>query len=91
HCQLAAHTCTQGPATRIINGMPVYRDCWEYKDDYSCLMPSKSNDCQPLKDRGCTPVDSTCLTQDPNGFGCTMKQISYSCVIRQGETRTEED
>lgn len=91
HCQLAAHTCTQGPGTRVINGMPVYRDCWEYKDDYSCLLPSKTNDCQPLKDKGCTPLDSTCLTQDPNGFGCTMKQISYSCVIRQGETRTEED
>lgn len=91
HCQLASHTCTQGPATRIINGLPVYKDCWEYKDEYSCLMPTKNDDCQDLRNKGCTQVDSTCLTQDPNGFGCTMKQISYSCLIRKGETKTEED
>ncbi|NCN89135.1 MAG: conjugal transfer protein TraN, partial [Gallionella sp.] len=38
-CTLAAHTCTEPGGTRIINGLAVAKDCWAWRDDYSCMGP----------------------------------------------------
>lgn len=37
-----------------------------------------TNDCQPLIDRGCTPVSSQCVDPLPSG-GCDMSERTYSC------------
>ena len=89
-CYLASHVCVEGPETRMINGLPVYKECWKYKDDYSCINPNKQNDCQPLIDKGCSKIEESCIeSTDP--IGCVMKQITYSCITQKGTTTTVED
>ncbi|HEE9761710.1 TPA: conjugal transfer protein TraN [Pseudomonas putida] len=89
-CYLASHTCVEGPETRVINGLPVYKACWKYDDDYSCINPNKENDCQQYEDKGCTKIDETCIeSTDP--IGCVMAQVTYSCITKKGETTTTED
>ncbi|MGN4070312.1 conjugal transfer protein TraN, partial [Burkholderia gladioli] len=31
-CQLTGSTCVEPAATRVINGISVYQDCWNYQD-----------------------------------------------------------
>lgn len=89
-CTLASHTCVEGAETRVINGLPVYKDCWKWQDDYACINTTPKNDCQEYIDKGCKKLDETCVeSTDP--VGCVMKQITYSCVTKQGTTTTGED
>lgn len=89
-CYLASHTCVEGPETRVINGLPVYKACWRYQDDYSCINPNKQNDCQQYIDKGCKKIDETCIeSTDP--IGCVMSQVTYSCLTEKGTTTTTKD
>ena len=36
-CQKLSETCVEGPQTRDIGGYPVYRDCWRYRAQFSCV------------------------------------------------------
>lgn len=89
-CYKASQTCVEGPQTRIINGLPVYKACWRYEDKYSCIKPDKENDCQQFEDKGCKKIDETCIeSTDP--IGCVMAQVTYSCITKKGETTTSQD
>jgi conjugal transfer mating pair stabilization protein TraN len=90
YCTLASEQCTEGPETRIINGLAVYKDCWQYQRDYSCVDPNPVNDCQPLIDKGCTQVARDCIATDDQ-LGCVASTLQYSCMTRPGTTRTVQD
>ena len=60
-CAIASHICVEPAATRIINGLPVYKDCWSWQDNYSCL-GTPQTDCGALQARGCALNTSQCLT-----------------------------
>jgi len=40
-CHYDTKECTQGPQTRIIEGIPITRDCWQEKLTYACDYPTK--------------------------------------------------
>ncbi|WP_432263232.1 conjugal transfer protein TraN [Cupriavidus sp. TMH.W2] len=89
-CSLASHTCVEPAGTRVINGLPVYKDCWKWQDDYACIDPAQKSDCQQYIDNGCKKLDEQCISStDP--IGCVMKQVTYSCVTKKGTTTTVED
>ena len=75
-CMLASHTCVEPAGTRTIDGLPVYKDCWAWQDDYSCLGPIKS-DCADLQNRGCTLSSSKCVSYGINNT-CTLTEHVYS-------------
>src|SRR5207249_12327184 len=67
-CSYASKVCIQGlspgfrpgkPQTRLIEGVPITRDCWQEKLTYACEYPAK-DDCGPLRARGCAQISSTC-------------------------------
>ena len=66
-CVKNTEVCVEGPATRDISGFPVYRDCWRTTSEYSCLSQNSTEDCQPLRDRGCSQVGSSCVETNPQG------------------------
>lgn len=35
-CTVLRTECVEGPAEKIINGVPVYKDCWKYEHTYVC-------------------------------------------------------
>ena len=76
-CELAGQVCTQGAATRNINGLDVYKDCWEYEYQYTCLGDVDYNDCSAL-DKNCTYQSKQCIAKDSNG-SCMNYERYYEC------------
>ncbi len=77
-CQLSAKTCVDGPATKNINGLDVYKDCWQWKEDYNCVVSNPADYCMPLKAAGCTKQSETCTTTAFTG-ACIEKEFNYFC------------
>jgi conjugal transfer mating pair stabilization protein TraN len=89
-CDLAEHRCVEGAETRIINGLPVYKDCWHWEDRYTCISADSTSDCAELVSRGCTSIATTCIESLPDGR-CTLNESTYSCQISPEETREVMD
>ena len=78
---------TQGPETRVINGVSVYRDCWQYRSTYLCDGDHKE-DCKHLKEKGCFQIASSCAehtrvehTRDQESpKGCALYKQTYQCL-----------
>ena len=86
-CQKNSEICVEGPATRNIGGYPVYRDCWRYRAQYSCVSQTMTDDCQPLRDRGCSQVGSSCVDTNPQG-ACMLYEQTWQCRVSSGSTST---
>ncbi len=39
-CQRDAAVCVDGPATKMISGYPVTRECWRHEERYTCRIPA---------------------------------------------------
>lgn len=60
-CRKTQSICTQGAGTRIISGTPVYKDCWQYQDTYSCYENNNADTCAPLRPiQGCFELSANC-------------------------------
>ncbi len=86
-CQKASEVCVDGPATKEISGYPVYRECWRYQATFSCLSQQTVDDCQPLRDRRCSQIDSSCLNATSSGM-CQLYEQTYQCKVAGGTTST---
>ncbi|MDP4154228.1 MAG: conjugal transfer protein TraN [Bacillota bacterium] len=75
-CGYYSRVCTQGPATRVINGVPITRDCWQMTMTYACSFPAK-DDCGPLRARGCAQIHSQC--KQYVGNACVVYGQTYQC------------
>jgi len=75
-CGYHTKVCTQGPETRMIEGVPITKDCWQYIMTYSCARPSK-DDCGPLRARGCAQINSACKQRVGNA--CVVYKQTYQC------------
>jgi conjugal transfer mating pair stabilization protein TraN len=75
-------SCVSGAQTRVINGLSVARDCWEYNKQYSCKAEF-IDDCADYED-SCTLKNNICLTSDSSG-NCTYYTNTYSCPIPSAE------
>ncbi|WP_043810306.1 conjugal transfer protein TraN [Rubrivivax gelatinosus] len=90
-CQRASHTCVEPAETRTVQGVKLYKDCWRWEDQYSCVATSPTNDCEKLKsDPACTYESESCVETDPK-LGCILKDVRYSCVTKAGSTNTVQD
>ena len=75
--------CTQGPETRVFDGVEVFHPCWEHTFTYACSAPCADN-CGPLRARGCVQTHSSC--KQHIGPFCVVYQQTYQC---KGETKTQ--
>lgn len=84
-CTQAQEICVEGPETRNINGLPVYKDCWKWERTYACSIGQYTNYCAPLAAVGCTKTGTgTCTQYDLLGE-CMVMENTYSCDARQSE------
>lgn len=86
-CIKNSQVCVEGPATRNVGGYSVYRDCWRTTSQYSCISQSTSDDCQSLRERGCSQVDSSCVETNPQ-VACMVYEQTWQCRIASGTTST---
>lgn len=75
-CRLNGEYCSDASATRIIDGLPVTRDCWEQKATFSCSFGS-IDECGPQKNKGCLQIGSQCARFEQNY--CALYRQTYSC------------
>jgi conjugal transfer mating pair stabilization protein TraN len=81
-CTVGTTTCVAGPEVRIIMGFPVSRDCWQYKQAYTCLAgaDSQSTSCKPFKsDPTCEVIGKTCLSfaESEETVGATPSECQH--------------
>lgn len=86
-CQKVTESCVEGPETRNIGGYPVYRACWRFRAQYSCVSQTMTDDCQPLRDRGCSQVGSSCVDTNAQG-ACMLYEQTWQCRVSSGSTST---
>ncbi len=84
-CVKDSERCIEGPATRQIGGQSVYRDCWRKRASFNCVSSRTENDCQPLRDRGCSQVDSVCVDTNASGQ-CMLFEQTWQCRLATGGT-----
>lgn len=75
-CGYVSRVCTAPNQTRIIEGIPITRACWQETQTYSCSFPAK-DDCSPLRARGCAQIHSECKQRVGNA--CVVYQQTYQC------------
>ncbi|MBE8574105.1 type-F conjugative transfer system mating-pair stabilization protein TraN [Vibrio sp. OPT18] len=74
-CSSSQFTCIEGPETRIINGVEVYRSCWKKRETYTCRYP---NTCSNLLTN---PNDTlTCKLSEPDKRYCKIA-IQNQCLV----------
>lgn len=81
-CEQTQNVCVDGPSTKVINGVSVRKDCWEWKKQFTCLEPNVADYCRPLKDTSsqCEVGGQKCIENDKNGV-CLKYEHIYSCGI----------
>jgi conjugal transfer mating pair stabilization protein TraN len=87
NCAIASETCMEGPQTRNINGLDVYKECWRYERSYTCNGTTMVNQCASLQAAGCTETASVCNDRLADGT-CSMLQHTYQCRDGGGVTST---
>lgn len=87
NCTLASHTCTQPGGTRKINGLDVYKDCWEWSDEYVCASTEMKSDCADLRNNNaCSEKSTICLDALPAGQ-CGLFERKFECKVKDGNTQ----
>lgn len=80
---LLSSTCTSGPETRYIKGFPVYKNCWEWQQDYTRKSDPyfvKDAMCGQLEAQGCGQTNAVCTSH--NGIFCESQTVTYSCPFQ---------
>lgn len=91
NCTIASQVCTQGPATRNINGLDVYKDCWAWQKNYTCASKALTSTCGHLKDNPlCTISGTKCVDNLPDG-SCGLMEYQYKCADSEGTNTVETD
>lgn len=80
-CTFQSEQCVQPSATRIIQTIPVTRDCWEKERRFLCNGGEGEGSCAPLRNQGCEQLNSVC--KERNEAGCTRYARTYRCPIKQ--------
>lgn len=67
HCVKTGSVCTEGGATRLVDGIPVTRECWSERETWACLTEDTGvNGCGTLDaapmDAGCRQAAAVCRT-----------------------------
>ena len=89
-CQKLAEVCVDGPATKMISGYPVYRDCWKFQVSYTCLSDAlDTSECDALRARGCGQIASTCV--ETSDTGCSYYENRFQCQVTPAQTSTVAD
>lgn len=81
-CELTNTVCTEGRATRTLNGLQVTRDCWAWDYSYQCTTYESFDGCQAVP-AGCEYQEEVCAETYPDG-SCASTEKRYVCEVDDG-------
>jgi conjugal transfer mating pair stabilization protein TraN len=79
---VAAARCTDGPATREVDGVSVMRTCWRYETALACQFGESTEECAPLAASGCTPAGADCQQRNAATGQCEVTETRYTCPVK---------
>jgi conjugal transfer mating pair stabilization protein TraN len=79
-CTYDSETCVEPGGTRIINGMPVTKDCWKWDRNYTCGKFDNSQCKELIDDPECTLVSETCVETFADTDTCIVWNKQFTCV-----------
>lgn len=92
NCEEKGLYCSIAGGTRRVNGVDVYRECWQYKYNMECEGSSK-NDCNRIDVNKCSFIGEECISNEKEGdlSYCGNLKRKYSCEkeIEWEEERAE--
>jgi conjugal transfer mating pair stabilization protein TraN len=78
-CSRTHSVCTDGPSTKIINGVPETRACWHWADTFDCTTLNATSTCTDPRFRSCSQAGApTCTLDDGHGH-CLDSQAQFDC------------
>lgn len=78
-CIRTQSNCVDGPSTKVIDGVSVYKACWEYSNTFSCADVAPTSTCNDPKYGSCVQSGShNCLSPLPSG-ACNSAAIPLEC------------
>ena len=87
-CYLKDNICTEQGGTKIINGLPVTKDCWRYEKQYVCGSGNNVSTCKDVDKNKCTLEKKDCITSSDNGK-CAAWSYQYKCEVQGKDTTVE--
>lgn len=75
-CKIKKEQCTDANSTKVIDGLPVTRDCWQNSVTYSCATAA-ADECLIPKEKGCLQTTSRCVREESGA--CALYEQVYSC------------
>lgn len=86
----AAEVCTEGPETRMIEGVPVTQSCWAWSRTFTCQRLTPASDCSALDgNKLCSFLRDECL-DEPQFGACKVSQRVYSCPLPDDKAPTDK-
>jgi conjugal transfer mating pair stabilization protein TraN len=86
----ATEVCTEGPETRIIEGVSVTQACWAWSRSFTCQRLTPASDCTDLDaNKQCKFLRDECL-DDPQSGACKVSQRVYSCPLPDDKAPTDK-
>ncbi len=81
-CQKIRSVCVDIAPYKMISGVRITLEqaggCWDFEDTYQCRSASPINDCQTLRDRACTQINTACMSHLEDG-SCEYSEQTYQC------------
>ena len=104
NCEEKDLYCSIAGGTRIVNGVNVKRDCWQYKYKMDCKRLSK-DDCGKIDHNDCIMAEEACASHEEAGGlkYCANLKRSFACereisweeerveLVGQGENKDGKD
>ena len=89
NCVKTGTVCVESGGTRLVDGIPVTRDCWATRDTYACLQEDNSvNGCASFEaapeTAACVKKESVCTSQvtdaDTGVVTCLTEDETWQCA-----------
>lgn len=77
-CTYTGQTCVQQGGTRYVDGVPVYSDCWQYQQNYTCQITPAVDTCTTMDN--CNYQSQQCIAQIAGV--CVKYHYDYSCPVK---------
>lgn len=73
-CVKTGTVCVEAGGTRLVDGIPVTRDCWSERDTYACLEEDST-------ESGCAAFESA-----PEAAACTLAEATCDAKVTDADT-----
>ncbi len=85
-CSEGEYVCVDGPGTKFIDGVEVFRECWNYQYEKTCSFDEEEDYCAALAaEPKCSIISRQCKSYDLTGTCLGFVSI-YSCGERLPES-----